>query len=352
MKLYTKGTVIFLIWMGAIFIIFWLGFFSLPHSGKFTSDFLGSFANWDGGHYVGIARFGYSEKSQYAFFPMYPQLIKLVNQFIQNYTLTAVLISLVATFLAVNAFYQLVSLDFGKKLAERSLWLLLLFPTSFYFMTAYSEGLFFLFVILTFLFLRKGNLFLATIFAALASATRLVGLAAAFALLFEVWSRGFSRKNWYVVFSLSGFIIYSYLLFNSTGDPFYYLTAERFWLRSLAIPGIGFWETIKSLATPGFMEKNVTAFLDLIFAVFGMGMVFRSFRFLYPSYCIYGLASLLLPLFTPSLSSMPRFLLPIFPIFILLGLVKNNYVSVAYQLVSLMLLAAFAMLFINGYWVS
>lgn len=353
MKLYTNVTVIFLIWISAIFIIFGLGFFSFPHSGKFTNDFFGSFANWDGGHYVGIAQYGYSEKSQYAFFPLYPLLIKAANQFIQNYTLSAVLVSLVATLLAVNAFYQLVSMDFGKKLAERSLLPLLLFPTSFYFITAYSEGLFFLLVILTFLFLRKGNLFLATIFAAAASATRLVGLAVVFALIIEVWSRGgFNRKNWYVVFSFSGFIIYSWFLFNATGDPFYYITAERFWLRSLAIPGIGFWETIKSIATPGFVEKNTAAFLDLIFAVFGMGMVLRSFRFLYPSYCIYGLVSLLVPLFTPSLSSMPRFLLPIFPIFILLGLVKNNYVNLAFQMISLMLLATFAILFINGYWVS
>ena len=334
-------------------LIFWFGFFSFPSSGRFSKDFFGSFTNWDGGHYVGIAQYGYTEKSQYAFFPLYPLLIKVVNKIVQNYTLSAVLISLVATFFAVNAFYSLVSIDFGKKLAASSLWRLLTFPASFYLMTAYSEGLFLLLVISTFLFLRKGNLFLATILAAAASATRLVGLALVLALLVEVWSRGgFNRKNWYVFFSFSGFAIYSLFLFNKIGDPFYYITAEKSWLRSLAIPGIGFWETIKSIATPGFVEKNITATLDLLFAVFGVGMVLRSFRFLRPSYSIYALASILVPLFTSSLSSIPRFLLPIFPIFILIALVQNKYVIYFYQLVSIMLLAAFAMLFINGYWVS
>lgn len=352
MKLYSNITILFTIWTISIFTIFFLGFTNLPHSGKFSDDFFKSLANWDGGHYIGIAEHSYKEEFQYAFFPFYPMVINLVNQLIQNYTLSAILISSISALIAINLFYQLVALDFSKKLAENTIYWLLFFPTSFYFLTAYSEGLFFLLCLSAFLFLRKGNLFLATIFAALASATRLVGLGVVLALLVEVQlTQGINKKNWYVLLSPLGLLIYCWYLFNTTSDPFYFITAEKHWQRVLTPPAVGFWEAIKGITTSGII-KNFNALLELIFAIFGTGMAIRSFRFLPPSYGVYAIASIALPLFTSSISSIPRFLLPIFPIFILMALVQNKYIIFAYQLVSILLLAVFSILFVNGYWVS
>lgn len=353
MKLYTNVNFNFAIWAVAILTIFFFGFSSFPHSGKFESSFLENLTNWDGGHFVGIAKFGYTEDFQYAFFPLYPIVIRGVNQFIQNYTLSSVLISAFSAFLAVNILYRLVSMDFNKKIAEGSVFWLLLFPTSFYFLTAYSEGLFFLFVVSTFLFLRKGNLFLATVFAIFASATRMAGLAVVLALLIEVLqTQRISRKNWYVLLSPLGFLIYCFYLFGQTGDPFYFLTAELHWQRDVTVPTVSFWETLKSLSQPSFISENFNSFLDLIFAIFGVGLGIRAFRFLPVSYSVYSMVSVLLPLFTPTLSSMPRFLLPVFPIFILLALTGKKSLIFGYQLISIMLLSAFAILFISGYWVS
>lgn len=353
MKLYTNVTVIFVIWSIVIFTIFYFGFSNFAHSGKFSDNFFENLTNWDGGHFVGIAQHGYSQNFQYAFFPLYPILISGVNQFIQNYTISAVLISAVSALLSINILYQLLSVEFNKKIAERAVFWLLFFPTSFYFLTAYSEGLFFLLTVATFLNLQKRNLFLATIFAALASATRISGLAVVFALMAEVWIKyGINRKNWYVLLSPAGFLIYSFYLMQTTADPLYFITAERHWLRSLSLPGAGFWETLQNLAREGANRDSLNSLVDLIFAVLGVGMAFRAFRFLSPSFSVYCLVSVLLPLFTPTLSSMPRFLLTVFPIFILLALVKNKIIFFTYQLISIMLLSIFAALFINGYWVS
>lgn len=353
MKLYPNITHIFIIWLVLVLFLAYFGFSVLPHSGKFSDNFFQSFANWDGGHYLGIAEYGYKEKFQYAFFPLYPILIKGVNSILQNYLLSGILISILSTFFALHLFYKLVVHDFDKKVAEKVILLLLFFPTSFYFLTAYSEGLFFLLVVLAFYFTRRGNLLLATIAVSLSSATRLVGLAAVFAFLYEVQStRGINSKNWYVLFAPLGSVIYSWYMWTQTADPFYFFTAQAHWQRSLSIPGLNFWETIKSLAMPGFLTNNFNAFLDLIFATFGLGMIIRSARFLPVTYSIYGFFSLILPLLTPTLSSIPRFLLPIFPIFILLGLIKNNYINLAYQIISLMLLSLFIALFVNGYWIS
>lgn len=353
MKFYSNITIYFIFWLASILFISYFGFLTFPHSGNFTNDFLKSFSNWDGGHFLGIAQFGYVEKFQYAFFPLYPLSIKLVKFITGNYLYAGILISVIATLLGLLVLYRLILLDFDKKFAEKVIIAMLFFPTSFYFITAYSEGLFFLMVVSTFYFLRQKKLILATIFASLASATRLAGLAVVLGLIFEVIiTSKITRKNWFVFLAPLGFLIYCWYLYNQTGDFFYFTVAELHWQRNITIPVLSFWETIKNLSQSGFINHNFNAFLDLIFAVFGIGLAFRSFRFLPPSMSIYFFVSVLLPLFTPTLSSMPRFLLPIFPIFVLLAFNKNKYIIFAYLLISILLLSVFSVLFVNGYWVS
>ena len=344
MKLYLNINYIFVIWVSAVLLSFYLGFSTLPHSDKFSNDFWGSFANWDGGHYLGIAKEGYSEKFQYAFFPFYPLVIRLLSQLTQNYLVAAILISLVSTFFGLHILYRLVAADFGKKIAEKTVLAFLFFPASFFLLTAYSEGLFFFLTVTAFYFLRQNKLFWATVVVALVSATRLVGLAVVAGFWIDVLTRqGLNRKNWYILLAPLGFIIYSIFLFQQTGDLFYFITAENHWQRSFTTPGVGFWETLKNMPEGG---------LDLIFAIIGVGFAIRSFRFLPPSFAIYSLFAVGIPLFTPTLSSMPRFLLPVFPIFILVALIKNRYLQLCFQILSTALLAIFSVLFIAGYWVS
>lgn len=353
MKLYSNVLSIFIIWLTSILFISYVGFFTLPHSSRFDNDFLSSFSNWDGGHFLGIAKFGYSEKFQYAFFPLYPLTISFLNKIINNYLLSAIIISVSSTFIGVQLLYKLICIYFDKKIAEKAIFALLFFPTSFYFLLAYSEGLFFLLTIATFYFLSKHKLLLATVFASLASVTRLVGLAVVVGLLVEVITvYGVNKKNWFILLSPLGFFVYCWYLYSQSGDPFYFLSAELHWQRSINLPFINFWDAIKNISDIDFLTKNFTAFLDLIFAIIGVGLSIRSFRFLPASLSIYFLISILLPLFTPTLASIPRFLLPIFPIFILIGLFKNKFLILSYQVFSIMLLSALTMLFVNGYWVS
>lgn len=353
MRLYPNVTIIFIVWFISVLAISYLAFNLLPHSARFTNDFVKSFANWDGGHYLAIAELGYKEKFQYAFFPFYPLLVRFLNQIFQNYLVSAILISASSSFLALHLLYKLIAIDFDKKIAEKVILFLLFFPTAFYFLTAYSEGLFFFLVIATFYFLQKKNLLLATIFASLASATKISGLAVVLALLIDIkLNQGFTRKNWFVLLSPLGFVFYCWFLFNQTGDPFYFLTAENHWQRYLTVPGVSFWEAIENLTSGSFDLNHFNMLIDLIFAVFGLGLILRSFRFLPPVYSFYGLLSLAFPLFTPTLTSMPRFLVVLFPVFILLALIKNKYTLLIYQIISLMILSLFISLFINGYWVS
>lgn len=354
MKFYSSITLIFLIWLISILFISYLGYSKLPFSQFFNSqNFLQRFANWDGNHYLDIAEKGYKQNFQYAFFPFYPLLISLLAEITQDFLLSALIISWLSAFLGIQLLYKLMLFSFDKKMAEKIILAIILFPTSFYFLTAYSESLFFLLVVSAFYFLRTNRIFLASVMTVFASATRITGLALALALIIETQlTVGFNKKNWILLLSPLGFLIYCLYLYQHTSDPLYFLTAETHWQRQISIPFLSFWDTLRSLTTPGFIEKNFTSFLELIFAVFGLGLALRSFRFLPVSLSIYAFVSVLIPLLTSTLMSVPRFLLPVFPLFILTALIKNKYFNFGYQIISLMLLAIFTVLFINGYWLA
>ena len=111
MKLYSNVRLIFLFWVLTILIISYFGFVNLPHGDRsVSSDFLKRFAIWDGAHYVDIAQFGYREKSEYAYFPLYPLLINLFTKITGNYTVSGVLISILSAFLGLQFFYQILCL--------------------------------------------------------------------------------------------------------------------------------------------------------------------------------------------------------------------------------------------------
>lgn len=351
MKLYPNITAIFCIWALTVFVIFYFAFSTIPTQNPQSADFFNRLGNWDGGHYLSIAQFGYEEKFQYAFFPLYPLLIKAVYFVTQNYLLASLLISIISSFLAIQLLFDLIRLDFDKKIAERVVFVLLMFPTSFYFLIAYSEGLFFLLTITTFLFARKGNLLIATTAAALASATRPFGLAVVLGLISYIYfTKGINKKNWFVFLSSLGLVFYSAYLYSKMGDPFYFIQAQTHWHASFSIPGAAIIHTFKKLISPNYLVNNFRDFLDFIFVIFGITMVYKVWRRLSIDYAIYSTISLIMPLFSPTIASVPRFLLTIFPIFVMLGLSKNQYLGIFYQLFSPMLLAIFAVLFINGYW--
>ena len=117
----------------ALFLIWRTGLFLLAFIGKklihLREGFLGEsvWQNFDGVHYLSIARHGYYQFQQ-AFFPFYPYLIRYLTVFVKDYLLSGLLISHLSFFIALFLFYKLVRLDFAEKVAKRSLIYLFLFP--------------------------------------------------------------------------------------------------------------------------------------------------------------------------------------------------------------------------------
>lgn len=352
MKLYPNASFVISIWAAAVFIIFYFSFSQLPHTDLFPHDFLRNLANWDGGHYLSIAKNGYTQ-NQFVFFPLYPILTNLISRITGDFLSAGVLISFVSIFLAANFLYRLVSLDFGRRYGVKALLALLFFPLAFHFLTVYTESLFLFLTIATFLLVRKKKYFLATVFAVLASATRMAGLATALSLVLPIYlTEGFNRKNWWVLFSPLGFLIYCFYLYTQTGDPFYFVKGQTaFWQGGLVLPGSALIFAFKHLISEA-VAGNFRSLLDFAFVVFGIFGVWQVWKKLSLDYAIFSTISLILPMFSPTIVAIPRYLVTIFPIFIIMAFYKNQYAILFYQIISLMLLSVYAILFINGYWVS
>src|SRR3990167_4301129 len=189
--------IIFFIWRLSLFLLaYFANFFisdfrnQFPYSQEVListglPNWIWSFGNFDGVHYLRIAQDGYAYQFTQAFFPLYPILIRIVS-FITfgNLLIAALLISNSAFFVGLVLFYKLIQKNFSEKTAFWSVIFLLAFPTSFYFGAVYTEGVFFLMIVLAFYFLEKNKILLASIVGSFASASRLVGIFLAPVLLF------------------------------------------------------------------------------------------------------------------------------------------------------------------------
>jgi Gpi18-like mannosyltransferase len=360
---------IFIWWLALIIFAFFFRSLlpSIANNQFFLSNFaldvfFNSLTNWDGGHYIGIAQNGYLYFNQYAFFPFYPLLIKwLGNLFNNNYLLSSLLISNLALIFSIFLFNKLVSLDFDHQIRQRTLIYLLIFPSSFFLVAAYSESLFLLGVLASFYFVRLKKYLLASIFVFIASATRPIGILILLPILYEYLAhKEFQFKKidinfFYLFTSSAGFLIYPIFLQFKFGNPLIFISSQSYWGRLPSQPANLIWESylyLFSLKQFGSQNYALLAF-NFGVVIFAFWLIIYSYKKIRPSYFIYSVLMLIVPLLTGSFSSMIRFILPVFPIFICLAMLGENYLfDFYYKFQSSILFAILFGLFVNGYWVA
>lgn len=311
-------------------------------------------ANWDGRHFLQIAQIGYADKIQYAFFPLYPLLINFISNLLKiDFIYSALLINFVSSFGIIYTFLKLLQ-EYKDKNPVKTLIYFLIFPTSFYFVAVYSESLFLFLSLLTFFFAEKRRFLLSAFFASLSSLTRVTGIAVIFTLIFYVFYSKTTLKEKIVVVALSalGLFLYCVYLFIQTGSPFYFLVSELTWGRNITFPGANIRDSVFYIVGVGLKPESFTILSDLIFTVFGLGMGLRAIRFLKPPLAVYTTLSLLIPLSTALLLSFPRFLVVIFPVFIILSKINNRIFTSSYVIISIVLLFLYFNFFLRNIWVS
>lgn len=367
---------LFLAWRVVLLVFAFLGVALLPLRGR---DFLGGglqnylinplfwgWSNFDGEHYLLIAQNGYLTFKQ-AFFPFYPLLISYLSGFSKEPFLLAITAFLISNFTFLFSLFflwKLVRLDYSRKIASLSILAILVFPTSFYFGAVYTESLFLFLTLGAFYAARKDRWIMAGVLGMLASATRVIGILLLPALLFEWWDKRKQGKAGlpellFLLLVPLGLLSYMLFLKETTGDPFAFynlqvLSGEQRSTTLIPLYQV-FWRYAKMLweIAPNFIY--LTIFIELLAGIFGILLLVLGYlKRMRPSYLCFGFLSYLLPTLSGSFSSMPRYLVVIFPIFIALAIFisRNRLLRFGILAALIVLLAIETMLFIRGYWVA
>ena len=371
----------FFIWRIILLIFVLLAFF-LPLQEKYIAGGLPNYlkmpwfwpwANFDGEHYLAIAIEGYPPL-RYFFFPFYPLVIRFVTRFfgqsLISYVASGLFVSHVSFFLALIGIWKLLLLDFKKDIARLTILLLLFFPTSFYFGSFYTESLFLALTVWSFYAARKGKWLWAGILGAASTATRIVGLALIPAFLVEVWLQKRKTKNYKLFMPIvglllvpTGILLYMYFLNQTTGDPlafFHSLEAifgEQRSTSLILLPQVFYRYFFKIIPSLNFSYAPVvfSTFLELGVALLFLALSVVSFFKLRLSYAIYLALGYLIPTFSGSFSSLPRYVLVLFPGFILMATYFRKFSKILqliiFAILVIMLFFATA-LFSRGYWVA
>lgn len=327
--------------------------------GYLTNPVLQSRANFDGNHYLGIAKNGYGYAQQ-AFFPLYPNLIRFISKYIPAIT-SGVLISLVCFSIAIVCLVKLMQLDnHGADEIKFMFVALLLFPVSFYFGSVYTESLFLMLVVLSFYCARKDRWWMAGLLGALATYTRFIGIALLPALLVEFWLQGKKIKHVFPLFLIPlGLLAYMWFLDKTSGDPLAFIHVQKLFGQGRSDKVIllyqVFWRYVKMIATVDIKNPIYPAIIlefisGIAFLWASVVVAFRQRK----SYAVFAVISYVVPTFTGNLVSLPRYILTAFPFFIGYGcfLAKYDKLRLPILFISGCLLTVFTVLFVRGYWVA
>lgn len=355
-------------------IVPYLGFF--PYKELLVEyglpSWVSSFANFDGIHYLLIAKQNYSQWEQ-AFFPLYPLLIKAVSFIIPNHLVSALLISNISFVVGLIYFKKLLK-SWGIKTASPLIFLLA-FPTAFYFGIVYTEGLFFMWIVLSLYFLQKKNYWLAGLFGALSSSTRLIGIFLIIPFFFHFLSENIIVFKNYIlkiknssVFLLSPFLgLFSYMayLWRTTGDPLFFFNSQPIYganrsTHLILLPQV-YYRYLKILFTAAhdfqwalsLFEMSVFSF---VFAVLVLDLLriikTKKIPLLLLSLNIFSIVNLVLPTLTGTFSSIPRYALFSLSFFLYLGQIKSRVIRIGIAGIFIFMQIALLSLFIQGYFVG
>lgn len=307
---------------------------------------------WDGPHYIEIAENWYQANGQpslfIVFFPLYPLMIKFLTFFLKDFLISSIVISILLSFISSIALFELVLLDFNKKVASLSVLFLNIFPTAYFLQASYTESLFLALTILSFYFYRKKLPLAAGMLGALSSFTRINGVLLLPSLLME---SKVSTKNLLSLFIIPlGFGCYLLINYFTFGN-FFYFTKPLIenWFKKFEWPWIGIQNLVNSI--PNITSpKFYIYFSELITIIFITLMTCVVYFRVRKSYALYMFANLFLFVSTSYILSTPRYALSLFPIFIALGRISNRTVLVAIGFVFTSLLFYFTYLYTRGEW--
>jgi Gpi18-like mannosyltransferase len=301
----------------------------VPFSKDYLTQELHAFARADVTWYMSIASHGYERRpfsldqhANWAFYPLWPILLRLASLLIPNMVTAGILAS---TFLFLGALvllYRLVVLDFSPEVAMTTCLLLLVFPVSYFFSRPGPESLFLLLVVACLRAARKARWGPAGLIGALAALCRMQGVLLLLPLAY-LYYRQYQESGRHNPRALSvlmlpaaliGFMLHLYAL---TGNPFAAMAIERVFDLNTTLP---FASMIRYLSEPSLVQHygydlSIFSFVFLFAAVL-LTCTLIARHDVPRDYVIYAVVSLVLVLTVSTMSGAMRYMLPIFPLFL------------------------------------
>lgn len=344
---------------------------------SFLHQLLPRWDQWDTAWYIAIAQRGYGWKkavgtSPTAFFPLYPILLRGCQTLLhRSYTVTALLVSNVCFLGALLYLWRLAAWELLDAAAGRAILYISVFPTALFFFAGYSESTFLLSTVASFYYLRRRQWFIAGLFAAAASATRVTGVLLVLPLAydyarhhnFSVRSMLLDRGVLGVVAAPCGLFAFMAYLAWKVGDPIAFSHGQAAW-QKVFTPELwaGFLETARQILivqpeASFYQAHNIIE--GAIGTLFLVGSVLAARR-LPASYGLYLLAFWIVTLSEPALAggypvpliSLSRYVLSLFPVFMYMGMLgQRRWIHDAYLVSSAALLSVLTVQFINGGWI-
>lgn len=340
---------------------------------------------WDSEYYVGIAVGGYDDpkagkvdstasgepiNKNYSFFPLYPYVMRVVQQPLLWFGMEPIaaavaaglVVALLGTLAGMIALWHLTHDLFDDDNALRAVVYMLIFPSAFFFAMVYTEGLFVGLAFWSLLLSKRKQWVWASLLGMLAAWTRAHGAALALPLL---WTWAFTPENrdwktavrfakWWAQGLLALLPLGAYLAWRISPlgqgwaelQPFYF--GRGFLSIQKTLGDINFayqYAHTTSQAAVYFSIEAATTLLALIAGIW----LYRRDR---PT-ALFGLAVVLLSVFSGSAQSLARYMLISPPLYIFLAYQgRNKAFDRIWTMACVLLLGMSAMLFAFDMWVG
>src|SRR5688572_3889104 len=323
--------------------------------------------------------FDQSISVNYAFFPVYPLMIRILAFPLQIFglnpiataTLAGVIVSALGALLGMLALFDLSRESIGEDGALRAAFYLIIFPTGFFLIQVYTEGLFIGLAFGCLAMLQRQNWFLAALLAVAATMTRAVGVALVIPMFLAwlrmgewtdldlEWRQLFQERFLFralgrgvlVLLPVIAFLIWR---FSAMGANFRYIE-EKIYGRGILQLGEAFFfwsgafRTMLSGTNPQHTAYYLTEFLGLAIGVAACIATIKT----HPEIGWFSLAVVLISWGSGPAQGIQRYILGAPAVFITLARWGQNPVfDRAWTILSLLLMGLLAMLFAFDMWVA
>jgi len=328
----------------------------------------GVWERWDACWYMKIATYGYEPGEQsVAFFPLFPAAARLVGTItVLPYPVAGMIVAGVSYVAAVTGLLRLVGDSHGHPIARRTAILLSIFPSAFFLLAPFTESLFLSGAAWSLVFARQRRWALAVVCATLAGLTRAQGVLLAVPIAWEAfiavrearradgtrsgWSRvGLSGLA--VLAPIAAFVGFGLVARSITGETPY--DAQSLWGGTEFHPP---WAVVA--ASIGWIVEHGDArqALNLVALIGAALLLVMGARRMPVTYSLYAWPPLLLiatRIQPTPLTSTTRYVLVLFPIFVVAALLTEHpWARAAWIVLSLIGLGWLSVMFVQGEFVA